>query len=296
MLNDSKLHYMNKVTILSITLLASLTIVPTVYAEEQTGFFDWLMNLFGGEPEKIESEILKESQVKQDDIKKAVIIDQLDRDIPNKSFQNQTMEYFTKAGYEVDLYTYDDITIDFLKNLPSMDYDFIVFRSHALAIYGDKPSSWLFTGEKYTEKKYIQEQLAKDLISRAVPYRVTIAKDLGYETASQDRHFIVSAKFVQNLMIEKFPNSVIILGGCDTLAHPDFGHAFIERGASSVIGWNGLVGSYDNDQVIMSLVEEILFENSNVDDAVDTVMEDYLKNHDLDVRLRHYASGIEVEV
>ena len=280
----------------AITFIVSITVLlPNAYAEEWN-FIDWLTNLFGGEPEKIESEILKESQVKQDDIKKAVIIDQLDRDIPNKSFQNQTMEYFTKAGYEVDLYTYDDITIDFLKNLPSMDYKFIVFRSHALAIYGDKPSSWLFTGEKYTEKKYIQEQLAKDLISRAVPYRVTIAKDLGYETASQDRHFIVSAKFVQNLMIEKFPNSVIILGGCDTLAHPDFGHAFIERGASSVIGWNGLVGSYDNDQVIMSLVEEILFENSNVDDAVDTVMEDYLKNHDLKVRLRHYASGIEIDV
>jgi len=278
----------------AITFIVSITVLlPNAYAEEWN-FIDWLTNLFGGEPEKIESEILKESQVKQADIKKAVIIDQLDRDLPNKSFQNQTMEYFTKAGYEVDLYTYDDITIDFYKNLPSMDYDFIVFRSHALAIFGDKPSSWLFTGEKYTEKKYIQEQLAGDIISRAVPYRVAIAKDLGYDTASKDRHFIVSAKFVKNIMTENFPNSIVILGGCDTMALPDFGQAFIERGASSVIGWNGLVGSYDNDKVIMALVEEILFENSEVGNAVDTVMEDYLKNHDLKVRLRHYASGIGV--
>ena len=280
----------------AITFIVSITVLlPNAYAEEWN-FIDWLTNLFGGEPEKIESEILKESQVKQADIKKAVIIDQLDRDLPNKSFQNQTMGYFTKAGYEVDLYTYDDITIDFLKNLPSMDYDFIVFRSHALAIYGDKPSSWIFTGEKYTPKKYIQEQLAKDLISRAVPYRVTYAADLGYDTASKDRHFIVSAKFVKDLMIEKFPNSVIILGGCDTMAHSDFGQSFIERGASSVIGWNGLVDARVNDQVIMSLVKEILIEKSEIDDAVDSVMEDYLKDNNTDLRLKHYASGIEVEV
>ena len=274
----------------AIIFIVSITILPSAYAEEWN-FFDWLTNLFGGEAEKNESNLLGEP-----DIKKAVIIDQLDRDLPNPSFQNQTMQYFTKAGYEVDLVTYDDITIDFYKNLPSMDYDFIVFRSHALAIYGDKPSSWIFTGEKYTPKKYIQEQLAKDLISRAVPYRVSLAADLGYDTASKDRHFIISAKFVKDLMIEKFPNSVVILGGCDTLAHPDFGHAFIERGASSVIGWSGLVGAHENDQVIMSLVEDLVIEKSEINDAVDSVMEDFLKNNDTKLRLKHYSSGIDIEI
>ena len=279
----------------AIIFIVSITILPSAYAEEWN-FFDWLTNLFGGEAEKNESEILKESPVKQFDIKKAVIIDQLERDMPNPSFQNQTMEYFSKAGYEVDLYTYDDITIDFYKNLPSMDYNFIVFRSHALAIYGDNPSSWLFTGEKYSEEKYIQDQLAGDLISRAVPYRISQAKDLGFDTASKDRHFIVSAKFVENLMTDKFPNSIVILGGCDTMKHPDFGHAFIERGASSVIGWNGLIDAIENDQVLSSLLKEILIEKSDIDDAVDSVMEEYLKEKDTDIRLKHYASGIEVEI
>jgi len=279
-----------------IIFIVSITVLlPNAYAEEWN-FFDWFTNLFGEKPEKIESNSLEESPIKQADVKKAVIIDQLDRDFPNQSFQNQTMEYFSKAGYEVDLYTYDDITIDFYKNLPSMDYNFIVFRSHALAIYGDNPSSWLFTGEKYSEEKYIQDQLAGDLISRAVPYRVTQAKDLGFDTASKDRHFIVSAKFVENLMTDKFPNSIVILGGCDTMKHPDFGHAFIERGASSVIGWNGLIDAIENDQVLSSLLKEILIEKSDIDDAVDSVMEEYLKEKDTDIRLKHYASGIEVEI
>jgi len=128
---------MNKVSILSITLLASITlVVPNVYAEEG-GFFDWLFNLFGGfeENESVTSEIVTEDETTIK-IKKAAIIDQLDRDLPNPYYQNQTMSYFIQAGYDVDLYTTEDITVDFYKELPSMDYDFIVFRSHSLATIG----------------------------------------------------------------------------------------------------------------------------------------------------------------
>ena len=278
----------------SILFIVSITLVlPNAYAEEWN-FFDWLTNLFGVESEKNESDLLEQAPVKQAEIKRAAIIDQLERDFPNHLLQNKTISYFEDAGYEVDLYKYEDITIDFYKNLPSMDYNFIVIRSHALAIYGDNPSSWIFTGEKYSEKKYISEQLAGD-ISRAVPYRVSQAQDLGFDNASKDRHFIVSAKFVKNLMTEKFPNSVIILGGCDTMALPDFGHAFIERGASSVIGWNGLIDSSANDKALMSLVEKIIVEKLDIDDAVNSVTEEYQNLSGKGLRLKHYASGIDIE-
>jgi len=288
---------MNKIAILSIALISTVILVfPNAYAEDGD-FFDWLANLFSGftNDKDVEPEVSVYSEI-EIDTKKAAIIDQLSKDIPNKYFQDKTMEYFTTAGYEVDLYKYEDITIDFYKNLPSMDYKFIVVRSHALAIDGDKPSSWKFTGEKYTEKKYIQEQLAGDIISRAVPYRVTQAQDVGFESASKDRHFIVSAKFVKDFMIGKFPGSVIILGGCDTMELSDFGHAFINRGATSVIGWNGLIDSDSNDKVLMSLIEKILIEKSEVDDAVDSVMVDYLKDKKTSIRLKHLASGAALEI
>ncbi len=69
---------MNKVAILSITLLASITLVaPNVYAEEKGGFFDWLFNLFGGFEEKESTEIVTEDETTSK-VRKAVIIDQLD--------------------------------------------------------------------------------------------------------------------------------------------------------------------------------------------------------------------------
>ncbi len=78
---------MKSLGFLSITFIVTISVLlPSAYAEEWN-FFDWLTNLFGGEVEKNESDILDESQDKQADIKKAVIIDQLDRDIPNQYFQ-----------------------------------------------------------------------------------------------------------------------------------------------------------------------------------------------------------------
>jgi len=287
---------MNKVTILSITLLASITLVtPNVYAEEG-GFFDWLFNLFGGfeEKESDTSEIVTEDEtiIK---IKKAVIIDQLDRDIPNPRFQNQTMNILVDSGYDVDLYTTEDITIDFYKELPEMDYEFIVFRTHSLSIYGKNPSEWIFSGEKYSNKVHISETLAGQL-SPGVPFIVTEDQTVSYSEALRERHFMIGPKFIDDSMVGQFPGSVIILGGCETMPHELLAEALVKRGASSVIGWNELVNSSKNDRIVTSLLGEILVNGLKIDQAIELVMDDLNKDKKASLRLKHYSSGTDVEI
>jgi len=55
-------------------------------------------------------------------IRKAAILDQLYDDFPNELFQNKATEYLVAAGYQVDLYTTDEITVDFYKKLPLMNF------------------------------------------------------------------------------------------------------------------------------------------------------------------------------
>ncbi len=93
-----------------------------------------------------------------DGIPKAVIIDQLHNDKPNKNYQQNVTKYLETAGYEVDLYTTDDITVDFYKKLPSLNYEYIVIRTHSLGIGEVEESSSLFTGEIYEVFDHIQEQ------------------------------------------------------------------------------------------------------------------------------------------
>ncbi len=229
--------------------------------------------------------------VVDDGIKKAAIIDQLDGEFPNKGFHMQAEEYLMNAGYDqIDLFLTDDITVDFYRNLPSMDYDFIVARTHSLAIKTqDKQSVWMFTGEKYTADKYIQEQL-EGKVSRGVPFLT--GPNIDREEAAKKRLFIIGSDFVDKEMVGRFPGTTLVLGGCDTMSYPFMAKSLVDRGASAIIGWYGLVSLYDNDIVILKVLEEILINGQDPDDAVNYIMEEFdgsmLYKHSI---LKQYSTG-----
>jgi len=231
------------------------------------------------------------SNLVENPIKKAAIIDQLHDELPNEDWQEKAKELLEQGGYEqIDLFTTEDITVGFYKELPSMDYEFIVARTHSLAIKEKgKQSVWIFTGEKYTEDKYIQEQLSGQ-VSRGVPFLTGSAIDR--EQAEKQRLFIIGSKFVDEEMIGTFDGTTFVLGGCDTMSYPYMAKSLVNRGASSVVGWYGLVSLFDNDRVTLKVLEEILINGQLPDDAVDYVMEFYdgamQYNHSI---MRQYSTG-----
>ena len=224
-------------------------------------------------------------------IKKAAIIDQLDTEFPNEDWQKKVKEMLDSGGYEqIDLFITEDITVDCYRELPSMDYEFIVARTHSLAIKDpDKQSVWMFTGEKYTEDKYIQEQLAGQ-VSRGVPFLT--GPFIDREEAEKQRLFIIGSKFVDEEMIGRFPGTTLVLGGCDTMSYPFMAKSLVNRGASSIVGWYGLVSLFDNDRATLKVLEEILINGQAPDDAVDYVMEFYdgvmQYNHSI---MKQYSTG-----
>ena len=247
-----------------------------------------LIVLINVQEESPEPEI---SNLVENPIKKAAIIDQLHVEFPNEDWQKTVKELLDGGGYEqIDLFTTEEITVDFYKELPSMNYQFIVLRSHSLAIKDvDKQSVWIFTGEKYTENKYIQEQLAGQ-VSRGVPFLT--GPNLIREEAEKQRHFIIGSKFVDEEMIGRFPGTTFVLGGCDTMSYPFMAKSLVDRGASSIVGWYGLVSLYDNDRVTLKVLEEILINGKQPDDAVDSVMEFFAEamqyKHSI---LKQYTTG-----
>jgi len=281
---------MNRVAILSIAFVVSITLtIPNVYAEEG-GFFDWLFNLFSGFEDKQVATQIETEEETTNKIRKAVIIDQLYQDFPNESFQQNATKLLTDGGYEVDLFTAADITIDFYKELPRMDYEFIVLRSHSLAIYGKNPSSWIFTGEKYEAGRYTQEQLS-GMLSPGVPFRQGQISQMTQTDAKSERLFMIGSKMVDKMMEGQFPGTRIILGGCDTMSLSFFAESLVKRGASSVVGWNGLVELRDNDAVMLSLLDEIFNENLEMGDAVEKVTNDYKGKTYYGTKLKHFTTG-----
>ena len=293
---------MNKVGILSIGVIALIfTIIPNAYAEEEKNFLqsiqDWFASLFNNtSDDKAYQSFEKETTMKKtSSTKKAILIDQLDKDFPNPILQGTLTEYFNSANYELDIYTTDEITVDFFKKLPSMNYDFVIIRSHALAVWNEEPSAWIFTGEKYTKDKYISEQQSGH-VSRGVPFRVSTANELGFDEASKSRLFMIGSKMITEQMDGSFPGSVIILAGCDTLALPDLAESFIYRGASQVVGWNGLIDSNNNDLVLRNLLKQTLLFNNGIEKSVQIVNEELVNIIPNDIVLKYFSSGATSDI
>lgn len=219
---------------------------------------------------------------------RAVIIDQLYDEMPNKDFHTKATEYLQNAGYSVDIVTTQDITVDYYKNLPKMNYEFVLVRTHGAENVNDVV---VFTGEKYTEEQYITEQLlgqvkkAAPLLERTFKisddgssdwvivnetyrYKKTPANPIN---ESENEYFAISADLVKHAMSGKFHDTVFVLGGCNTLSNPSLGQALLDRGASTVVGWDNTVGNADNDQALLRFLDNYLKQEKNLDESIEDV-------------------------
>ncbi len=241
------------------------------------------------------------------EIPKAVIIDQLYSDIPNENFHRDATEYLEGAGYEVDIIKTENVTIDFYKKLPSMNYDYVIVRSHGAPDRSDGDLVTLFTGEKYQEDKYISDQLF-GIVKRATPlYTVTydttnndaewqivndtyrtLSSPVRTETSSDNEFFVITPKLIQDATIGNFEGTVFILGGCNTMTSTSMAESLVKKGASSVVGWDDEVTSIQNDLAILALLEQLLVSKSSTPDAVASVMEKFATQGYHDARLNHY--------
>jgi len=241
-------------------------------------------------------------------IPRAVIMDQLSDEIPNENFQIKAIKIFEDAGFEVDLVESQNITVDFYKNLPSMNYDYIVLRSHAVPQENSDTPVVLFTGEQYSTEQYITEQLWGHVM-RAAPvgfseYSANVPQDnwmvvndtykyfdqpVKHDTYGINEFFAISPKLVDELMVGEFPSSIILLGGCGTLSNHSMAKSLIKRGASTVVGWDNLVGSLDNDRALLAILKDTVTNKVDIEDAVNSHMEKLNKNGQSNVNLEYFS-------
>lgn len=221
----------------------------------------------------IQNEISQNEIMTYDGNQRAVIIDQLYGEYPNEVFHKLATEYLEKGGYKVDIITTDDVTVDFFKKLPSMNYEYIIYRGHSLADGNVKKisSATLFTGEKHDYHKYIKEQF-QGFVSTGVPYLFSDIEEMGgFENLQNQTYFVIGSKFVNEAMVGKFQDSTIILGGCNTVEKSHLAKSFLKRGASVVIGWDDLVDAGENDMVILQILNESLENDFQILQAVQSV-------------------------
>jgi hypothetical protein len=193
---------------------------------------------------------------------RVAIVDQLSISNPNQTFLRSVTSYFEHAGYAVDLFKWQEVTVDFYRSLGLKAYAFIIFRVHSNGM-SSMPGMpvFLFTSENYTTSKYVVEQLTDQVIA-AKPF---------YEGAQTV--FAIGPSFIRRSMMGNLQDAIVILSGCFGMLSADLPSAFIERGARLVIGWNRLVDPRRTDSGIDLVLHGLLVERLSVCQAVLRAME-----------------------
>lgn len=189
---------------------------------------------------------------------RAAIVDQLSLTFPNETFVETARETLRQAGYNVDYFPGENVTVEFYRNLPTLDYNIIMLRVHsALGSNMERPLA-LFTSEPYSTTKYVGEQLSDELV------------EVTYDTQSSGSpsYFGIWPDFIRNGMNGRFQKSVIFLMGCNGMTYTDMAEAFIDRGAGVYIGWFGPVQASHTDSATERVLQSFLIGRRTLKESI----------------------------
>ena len=197
-------------------------------------------------------------------VPRAVIVDQLSAAHGNETLIDNVTALLSDAGFEVDCYSREAVTVDFYRNLATRCYSLILLRVHSASFNPDQPVFDLFSSEQYDQGKYRGEQWDDRL--RQCAYDTD---EDPYEPGDPT-YFGITHKFVRSekSMRGPFNNTIVLMMGCEGMKYEDMAEAFIERGASVYIAWDKLVTVGHTDRASQTLLEYLVGDGLAVEEAV----------------------------
>jgi len=192
---------------------------------------------------------------------KAAIVDQLSLTFPNQTFIETATNTLEQAGYTVDYYPGEKVTVEFYRNLPTHGYGLIILRVHSTATTPDRTEGpvTLFTSERYDRSKHVYEQLSDQLVL------VAFSQD---EMKEGITYFGINPPFVTQGMNGKFQSTIVIMMGCEGLDNTFMAEAFVEKGAKVYVSWNQPVSASHTDTATTQLLQHFLIEKLTLKQSV----------------------------
>jgi len=187
----------------------------------------------------------------------AAVVDHVGLTFPNQTFVERATATLKEAGFTVDYYRGEEVTVDFYRKLPTHGYGLIILRVHS-------DVKALFTSEPYNSTQYIYERNTGQL---------AIAAYSEEDLTEGNVYFGICPSFITKSMNGRFGNTIILMMGCEGLADSVMAEAFVEKGAKVYISWSGLVSASHTDQATVELLKHLVTEKQTIKQAVTETME-----------------------
>ena len=210
----------------------------------------------------------------------AVVIDQLFPHEPNADLRAEIRRSLGEYGFDVVEYEGAQVNVGLYRSLGLEQCSVLFIRSHAglLVLEDEQPEhlTALFTNEPYSRFKYVDEQL-RDRVLIVHPFE-----------GDRKLSFGVSPYFIAESVEGYLPSTVVIIAGCSCLDRTDLAKAFLGRGASVVLSWNGTVELDYLDAATVHLFRALFDEGLTVREAVENTMFECGPSPDYGARLTYF--------
>jgi hypothetical protein len=183
-------------------------------------------------------------------------------------YQDDSRSFFFKLLDDAGLthVSYNSMGIDGLRLMTTGNYRYII-------LWGHSGINDMATSERYSPLYHVFEQMTGQVG--------------GYEVAGKT-YFSLQPSFIDNLP-GRFQGTIIMLMGCNTLTQTDLAQSFINKGASEVIGWRGLVEEQVTDTTVSTLFQRVLVDHMATIQAVSETA-GFLSSLGTDESLSAYAA------
>ncbi len=192
---------------------------------------------------------------------RAAIIDQLGSSKLAMATRQMNLTFIESAEnllherFSVIDYYSDNATVEQYAGLTSLGYRLIIWRGHSAL----DPSGYvaLASTDKYGLKDY-NTYLENDQLA------------LCNITGDASLYFGITPKFIEQVMIGRYTDTVIFLMSCNGL-NPDYlktAQAFQSKGAKVVISWDNWISPQDNDGAADIFLRYLINENNTIGQAV----------------------------
>lgn len=189
---------------------------------------------------------------------RAAILDGLSTDYPNQTFIKSAEEILSHAGFEVEIYAPENITLSLLRKLPLKDYGLVIFRVHGGRIR--QPIGLFIGGGLFIERCSLESH--KDEVEAG--YLL-----LGRPFFSNDTYCVAPPHYITDKLEGKFQGTIIIAMSCFTGNDDIMASAFFERGAGAYIGFKGEVSPQYTDAFTVTLLRKTYLEKLPLKEAFD---------------------------
>ena len=188
--------------------------------------------------------------------KRAVILDGLSAEYPNQTFIKSAEKILRQAGFTVDVYGLENVTLSLLRKLPSGDYGLVIFRVHGGRI---RQPIGLFIGGGLFIERCGPESHREEVESGYLL--------LGRPFLSNETYCVAPPHYITDKLHGRFKGTIIIAMSCFTGDDEAMARAFFKRGARAYIGFRGEISPAYADAFTINLLQKLYAENIPLKEA-----------------------------